>query len=198
MRGRKRGELAKKILEMIGESAVAFGDVADAILSSRYGESYFNMERRLYVAQKERGRQTVFREQKRKLYKLIHRLKQDGLVKKRESGKNGTLLITTKGKKLLASINKEYNLSPGKYVGIESEDLKIIAFDIPEEYRRKRGWLRGTLRNLGFTMLQKSLWIGNYTVPEEFLNDLQSKELIQYVHIFSVKKSGSLVSLSRN
>jgi len=46
---------------------------------------------------------------------------------------------------------------------------------------------------LGFTMLQKSLWIGSNKIPEEFIEDLKEWKIIEYVHIFEVTKKGTLV-----
>ena len=60
----------------------------------------------------------------------------------------------------------------------------IVAFDIPEREKRKRGWLRRELANLGFEMLQKSIWLGPSPVPKDFIQSLRDAELLGYIKFF--------------
>ncbi len=78
------------------------------------------------------------------------------------------------------------------YHAIASAKLRLVIFDIPETEKRKREWLRAALRRLGFQPLQKSVWVGNIALPEEFLHDLRKLGLLPYVEIFAVTKRGSL------
>jgi hypothetical protein len=52
--------------------------------------------------------------------------------------------------------------------------------------------MRSALKNLGFRMIQKSVWVGKVTLPEDFLSDLRQLNLISCVEIFEVNKAGSL------
>lgn len=74
----------------------------------------------------------------------------------------------------------------------DGNELKIIAFDIPEKFRRKRNWLRKTLAGFGFTMLQKSVWAGKAALLHEFIEDLDTLSLTPYIEILAVTKTGSL------
>lgn len=74
----------------------------------------------------------------------------------------------------------------------EDEHLKVIIFDIPERDRDKRKWLRISLQNLGFALLQKSVWIGKTKLPEEFFQQVHDFELTPCVHIFAVQEQGSI------
>ena len=114
------------------------------------------------------------------------------------NNKNGKKFfsITPRGKKkldilllrktqVLPRIN--YNVVPE-----EKNNLLIVAFDIPEKERRKRDWLRSSLRHLGLKMIQKSVWIGKIKLPDDFIKDIGVLNLAQFVHIFEVGKEGSL------
>ena len=99
----------------------------------------------------------------------------------------------------LTKLGKEKALEPKNIkVGItkhkpERDDTtKVIIFDIPEKERYKRDWIRVSLLQLGFKMLQKSVWIGKVKIPEEFINDLKFMKIHSCVHIFSAEKLGTI------
>ena len=48
---------------------------------------------------------------------------------------------------------------------------------------------------MGFTMRQKSVWIGRKRIPEEFVEELEAKGMRAYVDIFGVTRSGTLRDL---
>ena len=126
---------------------------------------------------------------------LLYRLKKEGLVEEKISSRGKILKLTGIGKNFLAKllhVKRGEALPPKRYKKQESKELKIITFDIPERDRKKRRWLRGALFNLGFAMLQKSVWTGNAEIPEPFLNDLRVLRLLPHVEIFSVSKKGTL------
>ena len=68
----------------------------------------------------------------------------------------------------------------------------MIAYDIPAEKNEMRQWLRFALLALGFTILQKSVWVGKKVIPESFMRDLRARKMLSYVHILEVRKSGTL------
>src|SRR3989339_151600 len=74
--------------------------------------------------------------------------------------------------------------------------LKIIAFDIPEREKSKRRWLCSVLKNLGFEMRQKSVWVGRSRLPVYFIKDISRLGLLDCVDIFEVAKKGSLNDLN--
>jgi DNA-binding transcriptional regulator PaaX len=79
-----------------------------------------------------------------------------------------------------------------KYTQQPDTQLTVVIFGIPEKERVKRDWLRMVLRNLDFTLLQRSAWIGKNKIPKELLEDIHELNMDDYVEIFSVYKSGSL------
>ena len=68
----------------------------------------------------------------------------------------------------------------------------IVMFDIPEEYTKKRTWLRMVLGNLDFKMAQKSVWIGKTKIPKELIADIMKMKLEGFVEVFEVGSTGNL------
>lgn len=87
-------------------------------------------------------------------------LKQRGLVEERD----GKLYLTDKGRTHIEKILlREYHIPPpvhwdGKW--------RILMFDIREERRGKRFYLRKLLRGAGFVLLQDSVWVHPYPCDE--------------------------------
>ncbi len=63
----------------------------------------------------------------------------------------------------------------------------LLAFDIPEKYKRERRWLRGQLKIFGYKMIQKSLWQGPGPLPKEFLTETNRLKIDKYFKLFSIK-----------
>jgi DNA-binding PadR family transcriptional regulator len=132
----------------------------------------------------------ILTQEKHRLYDLLYRLKKDGLITK---NKKGLWTDTKKGKKRRKSIlSRSLAPHPTSYTAEKTAGWKIVTFDIPEREKKKRNWLRAVLRNLGFTMLQKSVWIGKIKFPESFIHDLHKHRLLQYIEILEATKTGSL------
>lgn len=197
---RRKGELVVKTLKVIGDVALTTADIIAVLATSRYGASYTDLSRKLSDVQKERRTRAVTREDKRRFYDLMYRLRRDGLVatmRHSQEGKKQIWRLTAKGKNFVKDYEKEpqYFLPQRLYQRVPSEELKIIIFDIPEVQRRKRKWLRQMLVMLGFTMLQRSVWVGKANIPQDFLDDLFNLQLIPYVEVFAVAKAGTLKSV---
>ena len=116
----------------------------------------------------------------------LSRLKQKGLVE----NTNGTWKITEKGRGRLATLRR--TLFP-KHSPTASRTKKlknlIIAFDIPESHRHKRRWLRIELVNLGFELLQESVWFGPAPLPAQFINSLQELRILSHIKFFEAKEA---------
>jgi len=99
----------------------------------------------------------------------MFRLLKDGHVRK---DFNDILVLTDKGKEesLFSYIDAEsflYKLETQKWDG----GWRIIFFDIPEDKRRYRDYLRKVLKKIGFREFQKSIWAYPFPVPS-FLKEL--------------------------
>ena len=119
----------------------------------------------------------------------LSRLKRAGLIE----NKDGIWKITQKGKTYMP---RKIGLLPAHSNARSRSDLRgssksknmIIAFDIPEMHRRKRNWLRIELANLGFEIMQKSIWFGPAPIPKEFVHSLQELNLLPHVKFFEAKE----------
>lgn len=127
---------------------------------------------------------------------LLNKLKRDGLIMQKERVRGAPWHLTPSGAKRLANIkekgNKFAELPRPQYENNGDTAVVIIAFDVPEKERRKRRWLRAALHSLEFRKIQRSVWMGQRSIPQEFIKDLKGCSLLPYVQIFSVNRSGTL------
>ncbi|OGZ02017.1 MAG: CRISPR-associated endonuclease Cas2 [Candidatus Liptonbacteria bacterium RIFOXYB1_FULL_36_10] len=189
-----RGEIMLKILEGVKDLMIDGIDTIEAILNSGYGASRFKIERELEKIRQGKYEREKKERSKQKFYSVLSRLKKDGLIKDgRKKGKK-FFSITNKGLVKIGQLKKikEEGLPTKKYKKEKGEKTAIIIFDIPENERRKRNWVREALKNMDFKMVQKSVWIGKIKIPKEFLNNLEVLELLDFVKIFEISKTGSL------
>lgn len=106
----------------------------------------------------------------------LSRLGKQGLIEK--TGQ--VWAITKKGKELFKRIarQKEY-----QELSVRTKNM-IISFDVPEKLRKKRAWLRGELKLLGFSPIHQSVWLGPAPLPERFIKDLNDVKLLVYLKFF--------------
>lgn len=136
----------------------------------------------------------AYRERQR-FYSILNKLKNEGLVQKRPgSSRLSQWSLTGKGRARIRHGNQGGLASPSKLRREEGSSLKIISFDIPERRRRERDQLRRSLAALGFTPLHRSVWVGQGTIPEHFLEDLQHVRLLSCIHILEVSKQGTITA----
>jgi len=109
------------------------------------------------------------------LSKAIYNIKRSGYLEVVEKDNQKVVRITKKGRFKLWNpvINKEWD---GRW--------RLVAFDIPEDNRKKRKSLRLALKALGFIQMQKSLWICPYDVSMEIEKVLDMLDIEQYVDYF--------------
>ncbi len=120
-----------------------------------------------------------------KSYKNKKYLKQslDRLVAQRIIAKHeNKLKVTRKGllffnrKSIKSATNEPWD---GKW--------RIISFDVPGDYSRKRNQLRGLLREFDFLPLQKSVWISPHAVADNFWKLAVNYNLHDYCKIMLVE-----------
>jgi DNA-binding PadR family transcriptional regulator len=161
------------------------------------GYSYQRMKRRAFYptlpdfSEMERGKQSL-ENQRHNLYSLLYKLQKQGLIEKDKKDNKTFWRITIAGKKKLEALKNVFYLPKRNYKKEKDEGFNVVIFDIPEKERFKRKWLRSQLISLGFSMLQKSVWIGKNKLPKEFLNDLNYLGLIDFIQIFKISKTGTI------
>lgn len=186
-----RGSIViEKILEILQGGAEASVGIMDAMLSGSGRKLDKSKLRHFDVNWAE-----MFRD-RQKFYSLLGYLKKQGLVESKKENKKSLWEITKKGlEKLKVLKERNYYSKENAIYPKSSEEatFKIIAYDIPaRENNKKRLWLRWALHNIGFAMLQKSVWVGKNKIPEEFVRDLSERKLLTYVQILEVAKQGTL------
>lgn len=65
----------------------------------------------------------------------------------------------------------------------------IIMYDISENLKKERDWLRRHLVKFGYAMIQKSVWVGPSPLPKEFLDYLKEIKIGDKFKIFKLAKS---------
>lgn len=119
----------------------------------------------------------------------LSRLKAQGLV---ESAGYGMWTLTKKGREALSTPEeKEQRYAKFRKAAAGKRDT-IIIFDVPEKKRTIRGYLRLELVALGYEQLQKSVWIGGGPLPEEFMKQIKEWDILDTVHIFTVRERGTV------
>lgn len=63
---------------------------------------------------------------------------------------------------------------------------RVVVFDIAEISRQKRDLLRKKLKELGFGMLQRSVWITPYDIAHDFREFVEAQGLGEFVYVMEV------------
>lgn len=186
-----RRDKTERVLEFLEGTISLTGEIMDAFFSSY-------PSRRFRSSQVKRSRRGVVPspEEHQRFYSLLSRLRRQGLIAsgggmgRRES----RWRITKRGLEKLFFIRdrKQFSLRDVAYSAEKDSAVRVVTFDIPELERHKRVWLRVALLALGFSMCQRSVWVGKQKIPRGFLEDLRDREMLSYVQIFEVSKEGSL------
>jgi len=101
---------------------------------------------------------------------------------------NGTHFITHKGEEFL---NKKTRFSFKKFTTEKTEkdpkDL-LLLYDVPEDKKAHRDWLRRELINFNYIMIQRSVWVGPSPLPKEFTEYLKSIGLKDSIKTFKLER----------
>ena len=103
--------------------------------------------------------------EKKQCYNMFSDLKRKGLVKVRYEGNNAHVWLTEKGKEQA----RQYQIDELSIPDTKEWDglWRVVLFDIPEEIRIKRDVLRTKLKELQFSMIQRSSWVIPYPCRDE-------------------------------
>lgn len=183
----------KTILSVLIKTGKTTEAILDLVIGNR-GRFYHSARRKvLYpTAGKINQNNLLLAEEKNRFYVLLSQLKKQGFIEKKNKSDKDHWFITDLGRKKLIRL-KKHSIMPATFYKKEKDDgLNLVIFDIPEIYKSKRNWLRFSLLNLDFKMLQKSVWAGTNKLPEDFLHDLRDLNLTNFIHIFRVSKKGTI------
>lgn len=190
-----KGDVIFKILRTVGEKGIDVADLTSAILDAAHGTSSGRVSYKIRENRKGRTKKTAEYRGRKNYVAFLSKLKNQGFISEEKEG--SFLRLTAKGSTKLARLKegREKAFPVANYDKEMGNNFVIIAFDVPEESRRKRVWLRSALKNMGLSMLQKSVWLGKVKIPSGFIDDLASLKLIDYVEVLEISKTGSLKRL---
>ena len=120
----------------------------------------------------------------RSIRSTVDRLKKKGIIEKELAG----IILSKYGKEYarkkfdsLVQFDKPDNMSKDKNL--------LVMFDIPEEKKGEREWLRWHLKKFGYIMVQKSAWVGPSPLSKEFKEYLKNIKLDKCIKTFKLAKS---------
>lgn len=118
------------------------------------------------------------------LYTLVSQSVRVGDIKKVEKKGQIYLQITAAGKEYL---KREFPVF--KWQNVRWDGLwRIVAYDIEETRKDIRNSLRWKLEELGFAMLQRSLWMTPHDVTKPLREFLESEQLVPEVYVLEAKR----------
>jgi DNA-binding PadR family transcriptional regulator len=185
----------EKVLGMLLKSGKTTLEIIDGIIPG-YNETYRAMRKSImgHMDIPKFDYEKWKRDEENKFYSMLYNLRSAGLIQKTARNKKTWWQITILGKKRLNKIrdfiskalpNKKYIKEPDNY-------FNVVIFDIPEKLKFKRRWLCQQLKQIGFCLLQKSVWIGKNKIPEELVDDLRRLSIFRYIHIFQILNQGTI------
>lgn len=118
--------------------------------------------------------------------KYIYDLRRRNYIKEVNSKDKKEIRLTAKGELEIIKYKIELKTTKIKW----DKKWRAICWDVPEELRKDRDYLREKLRWLGFKELQKSLWIFPFEIKEEVkqLVKLYKKDLAGDVRFLTIEK----------
>lgn len=186
------------VLRALADSVLDSGALFEAFVSARYGASAGQLERLMRMRDRERQKSKeafeAFVRERQRFHNFVHHLKQDGIITDAVHGTTKWYRIGEKGRRKLAMLTRarEERIPMPSYPKIEGSAFTIVAFDVPEREKKKREWLRSVLKRLGYKIVQRSVLLGKTKIPRQFLDDLRKLNMVEYVEIFEITKTGSL------
>lgn len=101
---------------------------------------------------------------------------------------NGIYFITQKGEKFLHQKSKvAFKKFEANKTDKDPKDL-LLLYDVPEDKKAHRDWLRRELLNFNYIMIQRSVWVGPSPLPQEFTKYLKSIGLKDSIKTFKLEK----------
>lgn len=112
----------------------------------------------------------------RKIYTQIYQLEKRNYLERYMHKDMEFLRLSSKGLATISTYRKEKD---GKW--------KMIIFDIPENKRQTRDYLRSKIKQLGFKKWQNSIWITPYKLPEDVVKELKILSEKYFVRLITIE-----------
>ncbi|MGB9882970.1 MAG: CRISPR-associated endonuclease Cas2 [Microgenomates group bacterium] len=122
----------------------------------------------------------------KKLNNLYYDLKKQGyIIKKQLRKKNYKFILTQKSNNYLKTKYPQLYFSKNNW----DKKIRIVIFDIQELNRVKRNQFRRILKQLGFIMLQKSVWVSPFDQFHVLKNWLKENKINEKVLLIEGSKT---------
>lgn len=151
----------------IGETALLIlGEVATAAVSAFFPHPYYHT----FCSHTKR----------RSLEVALERFQRRNLVGIRRKNGHEEWHLTNEGEKLARRLKSKIAFAKqrawdGKW--------RMIIFDIPEDVRDRRDFLRRELTGLGLHQLQRSVWITPYELPQSFFEIMAELDIGEHLRL---------------
>lgn len=129
------------------------------------------------------GLPAIFLKKKQSTSNAFYKLKKQGYI----SRTNDEIILLSKGKNYLENRKARLITFDSPFKNETPKDL-LVMFDIPEEKKAEREWFRFQLRQFGYKMIQRSVWVGPSPLPKEFLDYVKSLKLKECIKTFKLAK----------
>ena len=157
--------LSSAILGEASEEIRLVGDIMPKIIKTRYGFMPPNYKRNSYLS-------------------TVSKLLSTGEIeRKMDSYGQPYLELTAKGQGRFKRKFPILSLQKKKWDG----NFMIVIFDIEEKKRNERSVLRLKLKELGFGMLQESVWISPYHFEEDFQEFIEANNMQKFVYVLKAR-----------
>lgn len=120
---------------------------------------------------------------RRKFSNLIYYLKRKGYIKIKIVKDKKAIMLTKGG--INMALRAGFRLDKKKR---DDGKWTMLIFDVPEKHRNLRSLLRSVLSNLGYKILQKSVWVSPYDVSDKTEEYLSLYNLDSYVKMFLIEE----------
>lgn len=193
--------IIERILDILQAHAEASVELFDITFSS-YPTALRKARRSLrYGPEQFKTRWSEQYRARQQFYSLLNYLKREGFIEKKKKYHAVFWKITKTGVRKLrklkeAKTRESLSLRTAHYPSKTDTRIHVVTYDVPEKEKMKRVWLRAALMSLGFSYVQKSVWMGKKKIPERFVHDLRERSMLEYVHIFAISKEGTIKEIA--
>ncbi len=129
------------------------------------------------------GIPAIFPYKKQSINNSLHQLNKRGYISKEDN----YLFLLPKGRKYVENKKVRFTTFDSPYKEKSPKNL-LVMFDIPEIKKAEREWFRFHLRQFGYKMIQKSVWVGPSPLPEDFLDYVKEIKLRECIKTFKLAK----------
>ena len=132
------------------------------------------------------GLPAFFPYRKQSINNAIYKLNKNGYISKG----NNFISLLPRGRKYVESKKTRFVTFDSPFPKDSPKNL-LLMFDIPEDQKAEREWFRYQLREFGYEMVQKSVWVGPSPLPKDFMSYINEIKLKSCIKTFKLAKAYS-------